>query len=315
MAIFETFSKRKKRLANAGRQEIYQYDDLPGAFRRQVWHIWRDAIGGFYIPRGYSSGYPLQSNGYWKLLHDTIATEAGLFYLGKPEDEIDERCIHYMLNAPTDEALSIIELSFRIIDRVIRKEFNSLSDACHVTQRADDAIEELNHRLKEHAIGYQYVDGELMRVDSEFVHSEVVKPALALLNAVGFEGPSEEFFTAFDHFRHGRNKEAVVEALKSFESAMKAICAKRKWQYPATATAKQLLEILFGKGLIPPMLESHFAGLRTAIESGLPTLRNKTSGHGQGPTQVELPDHFAAYALHLLASNIVFLVEAEKAMK
>jgi hypothetical protein len=51
------------------------------------------------------------------------------------------------------------------------------------------------------------------------------------------------------------------------------------------------------------------------MESGLPTVRNKTSGHGQGPTPIELPAHFVAYSLHLTASNIVFLVEAHKALK
>jgi hypothetical protein len=95
---------------------------------------------------------------------------------------------------------------------------------------------------------------------------------------------------------------------------MKAICAKRKWTHDTGAAAKQLLDVLVSKGLIPPMLESHFTNLRAAMESGLPTIRNKRSGHGQGPSPVELPEHFVAYALHLLASNIVFLVESDKAL-
>jgi len=51
------------------------------------------------------------------------------------------------------------------------------------------------------------------------------------------------------------------------------------------------------------------------MESGLPTLANRTSRHGQGVTPVEIPPHFAAYALHLVASNIVFLVECHKTKK
>jgi hypothetical protein len=69
----------------------------------------------------------------------------------------------------------------------------------------------------------------------------MVKPALALLNSAGFDGPADEFIRAFDHYRHGRNKEAVAEALKSFESTMKTICAARKWTPPPHATAKPLL--------------------------------------------------------------------------
>ena len=58
-----------------------------------------------------------------------------------------------------------------------------------------------------------------------------------------------------------------------------------------------------------------FGGLRRVLESGSPTVRNKAGGHGQGSTTVTIPSHLAAYALHLCGSNIVFLVEAHKAMK
>ena len=97
---------------------------------------------------------------------------------------------------------------------------------------------------------------------------------------------------------------------------MKAICAARNWKHSPIATAKQLMDIIFDKGLIPAVLESHFSGLRAAMESGLPTLRNKTSGHGQRPSPVEWPNHFVACALHLTAANIVFLLElSHKALK
>jgi hypothetical protein len=132
------------------------------------------------------------------------------------------------------------------------------------------------------------------------------------LSESGFKGPADEFMRAFDHHRKGNNKEAIAEALKAFESTMKAICAARRWAHPPNATAKPLLDILFQNGLVPTELESHFAGLRSAMESGLPTVANRTSRHGQGATPLEIPSHFAAYALHLVASNIVFLVQCHK---
>jgi hypothetical protein len=113
------------------------------------------------------------------IIHDTIATEAGLFHLGSSDQEKNQRCSAYMLNAPTDDALSIIELSFRVIDGAVRARYDYLPAECRVTQHPDKAIEELNHRFKEHAIGYQYVDGILMRIDLQFLHAEIVKPALA----------------------------------------------------------------------------------------------------------------------------------------
>lgn len=67
--------------------------------------------------------------------------------------------------------------------------------------------------------------------------------------------------------------------------------------------------------MIPAYLESHLGGLRAAMESGLPTVRDKSSAHGQGTQPEPVPTHLAAYALHLAASNIVFLVEAHSRTK
>src|ERR1700730_16146810 len=256
--IYETFSKRNKRIASAGKPEVYQYDNLPEPFRVQVVHVWHDSLGGFYIPRGYSHGrHPLASNRFWATIHKTTSREAGLPCLGKAGEELDERCVHYLMEAQTDDALNIIEISCRVIDQHVRRAWNDLPNECGVIQEPDDAIEEINHRFKEHGIGYQYANGMLFKIDSQFLHAEAVKPALTLLNAKGFEGPAQEFMAAFDHFRHGRNKEASDAALKSFESTMKTICAKRKWTYDSKATAKQLLETLIKNGLIPASMESH----------------------------------------------------------
>jgi hypothetical protein len=316
MGIFDTFSKRQKRLQTAGQQDIYQYDTLPAPFRVQVVHIWKTAIGRYYRPQGYSTGDPSPSNTFWQFIHDTLARELGIVVLaGDWTNDPSDRCVQYLGKADTSGALDIIELSFRTIDGGIRRMHDYAKQDAGITQDADSAIEELNHRFQEHGIGYQYVDGILVRFDSQFAHAEIVTPALTLLNAGGFDGPADEFIRAFDHYRHGRNKEAVAEALKAFESTMKSICKARKWSHPPNATALPLIKLLFDKGLLPAELESHFAGLRSAMESGLPTISNRTSRHGQGPEATTIPQHFAAYALHLLASNVVFLVEAHKALK
>ena len=63
-------------------------------------------------------------------------------------------------------------------------------------------------------------------------------------------------------------------------------------------------------------MQNHFNALRTTLEAGLPTVRNKSSsGHGQGKETVAIPDYIAAYALHLAAANIVMLVQAHRAMR
>ncbi len=57
------------------------------------------------------------------------------------------------------------------------------------------------------------------------------------------------------------------------------------------AAAKDLIQIVFDNGLIPSFMQSHFSGLKTTLESGLPTVRNRQSGHGQGSGQVVVPEN------------------------
>ena len=53
---------------------------------------------------------------------------------------------------------------------------------------ATTAIENLYFRFKEHGVGYQFDHPHILRVDSEFIHSEIVKPALGLLNEKHLSG-------------------------------------------------------------------------------------------------------------------------------
>jgi hypothetical protein len=314
MAIIDIFSKRKKLQESQGKPDVYQYENLPAPFRVQVVHIWRSALGQW-SRDAYSSSRASPSSELWEGIHDLLAREKGVWSLGNTGRDPEAQSTEYLMRSDTDDALDIIEMSFNVIDLGVRKFDAYDRRQARVTQTPDDAIEELNGRFREHGIGYQYINGKIVRVDSQFLHAEAVKPALALLHETGFSGPADEFMRAFDHHRKGENKDAIADALSAFESTMKAICKARNWTYGPKDTAKPLLDILFGKGLVPSEMESHFAGLRSAMESGLPTLANRTSRHGQGPTPVEVPPHYAAYALHLVASNIVFLIECHKAKK
>lgn len=149
-------------------------------------------------------------------------------------------------------------------------------------------------------------------MDSKLVHSEIVKPTLQILSDKSYAGANDEFLKAHKHYRHGRYKECLNECLKSFESTMKAICKKRRWQYNETDTAKKLLEICFQNGLIPAYLQSHFCSLRASLESGVPTVRNKLSAHGQGIQPTDVPPYLAAYLLNLTATSILLMTDAER---
>lgn len=312
MGIYDTYSKRKQQRERAGQPDVYNYDDLPQPLRVQIIYIWSDAIGQHMSSTQFGEEWhPPVSNMLWAEIHATMCRELGELHLTAKGLRPFEDCTYFIQQTShVDHALDIIEISFRIIDHKVRRLDKRVREASNIRQDPDDAITELNHRFREHGIGYQYVEGQIIRVDSHYVHAEVVKPAISLLKHAGFQGPSEEFLSAHKHYREGRNKEAISDALKAFESTMKAICAAMKWTVPENATAKPLIDACFANGLIPSSLTGQFSSLRATLESGLPTIRNKMGGHGQGQKPVEVPDHVAAYALHLAATNIVFLVES-----
>ncbi len=312
MGTFDTYSKRKKRIENAGQPDVYIYDKLPMRLRVQIIHIWNSAIGPFLSrERRLPFQPPPHSNKLWWRLHTTICRELSLLTLGDSSSDPFNRCQQFLLKEEeVDNVLDIIEVSFWVINTIVRKMIPSERSDSNIIQSPDDAIEELNYRFRENSVGYQYVKGKIIKANSQYIQAEVVRPTISLLSDVKFKGAEEEFLKAHEHYRKGRNKEAIAEANKAFESTMRSICSAKSWNVPANATASRLIQACFDNELIPSSLQSHFGAFQSTLKDGLPTVRNKLAGHGQGPTPIQVPDYLAAYALHLAATNIVFLVKA-----
>ncbi|WP_440969656.1 STM4504/CBY_0614 family protein [Peribacillus frigoritolerans] len=307
MGIIDIFSKRN----NDNQKSIFKYDEIPDPLRVQVAHIWGDAIGRYDNSRFH---YGHNSNATWDYIHKALCREYGLHSLSEDGYTSIDQCYNFLHEEESVErVLDIIELSFRLIDTEIRGEKIFWAEK-GITQPPDFAIEELNKRFQEHGIGYQYLNGKIVRVDSDYIYREAVEPAVNLMFGEGFEGASEEFMNSHEHFKKGNDKEAVTEALKGFESTMKTIFIKKGWELPPKQTASPLIAGLFAKELIPSNLQTQLNSLKTTLE-GLATIRNQTTAHGQGEKSVKIPRHLVAYALHLCATNIVFLIEAYKTNK
>jgi hypothetical protein len=211
-----------------------------------------------------------------------------------------------------DECLDAVEIALGTLNVVARQQPNHHSMVYQIKQSVDDAVVEVNERLLEHGIGYQFSvhENQIVRLDSRFVYGEVVEPAIQLLQSPGFEGPAQEFAQAHAFHRAGEGKDAIAWAVKALESTAKAICDARGWSYAKTDAAKKLLDILFEKELIPNELEAHFGGLRSALVSGLPTIGNALARHGQGARVKPIAAELVNFGMHLCAAAIVFLVEA-----
>lgn len=275
--------------------------------------IWRDALGPFVENDLYGFVAGPNSNDFWIEVHDALAREKGVFALA-PSGNPFERCATYLLDASEiDDILDLIEVTFRLVHglgALDELRWKSQASQRDLRQRPRDAIEELNVRLREAGVGYQFETDQIIRVDSQYVHAEAVKPALILLSDERFRGAHEEFLHAHQLYSTAglnedkKRENAITDALKALESTLKVICDLMKWSYPSNARAAALIKVVIEGGLIPSFLQSSLEGLAT--------LRNNIGAHGQGGQTRSVPPHLAAYALHLAASNIVMLIEAFK---
>ena len=285
---------------------------LPERLRNSIIHIWEDVIGPWINEGNYvGQGLPQNANALWREISKRLSEDLGWGNENLFQGNARKRCEQFFLQALPEEGLRIIEVVFQYIDVNIR-DLDAWAQECSgITRTPDEAITRLNELFRKYGIGYQFVDGKLLRDDSSFMMEAVTRPALSLLASEEFRGASEEFHRAYDHYRHGLHKEAITEACKAFESTMKIICGIRDWHVPS-ANAKDLIAAMFQHALIPAALESQFTSLRTLLESGLPTVRNKMAAHGQGVLPVEIPPYLVAYAIHLAAANIILLIEAHR---
>ena len=197
MPVLDIFSKRQKR-SRGEVPDVYQYDVLPQSFRVQVVHIWQDVFGT--VRRNDFHSESVKTYGF---IASALCREYGLFELphnSYPDNRFEELTNFVLQEKDVERVIDAIDLSFRIA--WVRD-----SSRDHSTRRNRDAIKELNQRFKEHGIGFQFIDGKVIRVDAEYVHSEVVKPALKLLHGRRYAGAQEDFsLSAHQHYRKGEDE-------------------------------------------------------------------------------------------------------------
>lgn len=309
MAVFDTFSKRLKRL-NDLTPDIFTYDEIPTTLRVQICHILERCCGQT------RDNYGNQNKAY-AVMHKQMATEFGMFkfqnyILGNYEAIID----FFVNKANNVQALDMIDMAFQYA--VFFHKDRNWKIANNINLSIEDAIDELNIRFNEHAIGYCFIhEGhpQLIRKDNEHMHKDVVLPALQLLHDHDFAGANSEYRSAHHHYKNDNQKECLVDCLKAFESTMKTICKKMNWAYKETDTASTLISVCLNNGLFPKFMQTHLGTIKSALESAIPTVRNKMGGHGDGEKPKQVPRYYSEYLLYETATTIIFLISAYKELK
>jgi hypothetical protein len=295
--------------SNTPLPEVFTYDSIPLGLKNQVIHIWND----FFFN---NERFPEKdAHEIWENIEKNIAEAHGLDSLASEFhfvglSDYGVVCRYFKSCELLKTNLDIVQLSFNWIES-IDQHFQTQFGRNPLTHTAGNAINKLNHRFRQNGIGYQYQNRAIIKVDSQLLYQEIIKPALNLLNDPLFNNPNKEYLEAHEYFKKNDFKACVISCGKALESTMKIICTQKRWEY-GDGTSSKLFNACFTNHLIPLYLQDHFNGIRKTMEAAA-TIRNKIA-HGGGETGIEIPAHFATYVLNLTGTTIKFLYDCFSAL-
>jgi hypothetical protein len=201
-------------------------------------------------------------------------------------DKIEE----FILGTKPEYVLDTIELFLTLIDKPGQKV---------------NFQKECNQIFKSENSPFRILDGYSIKLDSDFLESEILTKAYELLRDSNFEKACRDFLSARNNLTAGDYSGTIIEANNAIESALKKILNREKGEQ------KNLKKRLIKSGIIPDYFQGfceHFEGL---VQSAF-TIANESSRHGKR----EIPDKknevnyaVASFFLHLAGSLIVFIME------
>lgn len=298
MALPMTYRRRKMLREKGDAPDVYQYDTMSDGLRRQIIMKMDDLTRLSY--------YNLSRHGgLYKLILPQLRQEKQVFSLAsRGFEDYDADIIEFrnwFLSEPdTDYLLTGLELFLFVVSRA----------RCVDEERRSDEIAQINALMLEDGFGFQFVDGNIIEIGTEFIHKEVVVPVLGLLTEAKYNTVNEEFRKAHSEYRHGDYEDSIHDCCNAFESMMKIIANEQGWsEITEKSTVSSLVNAIFIHKFIPAYMAQEFTGLRTILESGINTIRNKAGGHGQGSNPRNIEKHVAEFQLNQTAAVLKLLAE------
>ena len=243
----------------------------------------------------------------YQRVHKVLSHECGEEHL-VPGPITKENFAEFVIDAEDPNlAIKAIEGAFACLDDIATQRPGS-----EIAIHFETSRDELNRRFHQHGVRYRYKSGRIVQVDSDWIHTKVVVPAMGLIANPKYAAANQEFDDALKHYHAGKNKECLNACGRAFESCLKIICDEQGWKYKKRAVVKDLLSIVKKHNLFPAGKVGDV--VMRLMRNTIPQLRNELSGHGEAQN-IEVPNYAAAYGLHLTASNIVLLVAAAAELK
>ncbi len=308
MALPPIYSRRKMLAEKAG--DVFQYEEMSEKLNNQILLIFEECCE--YWASKTSGGDKREP---YRNCRDFFRKELGEKSLTETVTVNAQREFENWFSylAEVENQLDAIEIMSALIGNMGLEStnYNRDLDAYHDFFLA--AGTEINERMMEDQFGYQIEDGQIIRVDSNFAHKEIIIPALAILSETKYATANKEFRDAHQLYRQKDYRKAIHQCGNAFESVLKVISDERGWELDADkTTASKYLDKVFEDALIPNYIQGELTGLAAVLKSGVATIRNKAGGHGEGKNQKPIPKHIAAFQIHQTAAAILMLAEASQ---
>lgn len=291
--LFKVFSKR------ISVQQSKQSDSKPltVTFRNRVFMRCRDLLGG---------------EDFWIEIHTKLTFLHGRPQLSKVYYKTQTLDVLEFLQVCDDiHFLDFIEYIFSTKAYFHRTSICNLVGDINEFFRQDDLPYALNDfvwtksRIDQYETTTLTAYPQVIRKDSEIVHKFTIEPTLHLLRELDFGEANKEFLKALEDYRKADYGDCITKCGSAFESVLKIICTRKRWQYNSTDTAAPLIKTVVNKAGLEQFFEQPFILVAT--------IRNRLSNsHGAGLTARDATEAKAEYTINATAAAIIFLVKTTR---
>lgn len=190
---------------------------------------------------------------------------------------------------------------------LIELQYDELSDSPENGKR--DFQAEINTVLRDGEIPWLLVDGRMVKIDSKQFEQDMKRKAAERLSelkdaAPVFQSSYNELVKAIEFLDKGDFAEAVTNAAKSYESALKVLCNEEN------TTPDKLTKTAIGNGLfgLPDSMKPE--GFQSQVLMSLPFIRNRPgAAHGAGAGTGEISRNMANLAVNLACALDTYIAD------
>jgi hypothetical protein len=282
------FSLRHRKALLEGRIEVF----IPVRLRNRLW-----ATMGKYDE---SYGYQPDPNDSWvsntTLLRDTAlefmrlaGLERLLISLGSKKAEVSLE--EFFKTEAPPHVLDIVEQFYHL-----------LSIHYPNLPRGWEFQREVNEALTDFECPWILSEGRFFKIETDFLHLDIVQGAEDELRRLGFSGALDEFRAARDDLTGADHKDAILKAAQSVESTLKIVTG-------STGDLGKLSESFRKSDFLDDIPQEKQKAVAKTIFEGLGVLRNELGGHGQGSQLITVERPYAALAVRLSGALTHFVIE------